>query len=534
VKHERVLVAVALLLVLCGIAGRFVHLDRHFYFHDEATTSLYLSGFTWHDFERDVSSRTVNVADVRRYQHSGASGGLLTTVRHLAEGNPQHPPLFYVAARLWTVLAGSSIVSLRALAALFGVLTLPCVFWLGRELFQSAAPAWISVGMAAISPFQLLYSQEAREYSLWAATTALASAALLFALRKQTRAAWAVYVICLVLALYTFPLSLLVLACHAVYVVIDRAGSLKVFAVAAGAALVASVPWALAILRNRSAFRSGTDWTSAPISFVTLLRSWLVALADGVIDKPGDRALSAPVALLLAAVVAVLLFALGALWLRGPGRAARFVTLLVAASFLTLATADLAVGGQRSTVPRFLVPTYLGLTLALAFLIFQGLNSRVRHRRIGAVALAAGVIACAGGSYAHEAGARVWWNQDDGAAPENRAVVDALNRREGAFLLATGGGALLELTNYLRPGTRIRLVLEGVPPRVPRGTRRVFAYGSSATPVAAGRLQRLLFALRRDGAQPEVVHLDLPCCGAAIHRLPNQFWRIRVPGAIGR
>jgi uncharacterized membrane protein len=534
VKRERVLASVVLLVVLCACAARFVHLDRHFYFHDEATTSLYLSGYTWHDFERDVSSKTSKVADVRRYQEVGSSGGVLTEVHHLAQGDPQHPPLFFVAAHFWAAVFGSSITSFRALAALFGVLTLPCVFWFGRELFGSPGPAWISVGLTAISPFQVLYSQEAREYSLWAATTALASAALLFALRRSTRAAWALYALCVVLALYTFPLSLLVLACHAVYVGIGSRQSLKPFAVAAALALLACVPWALAATRSRSAFRAGTDWTTESISFVTLMKSWLVVLAGNVVDKRGDTGLTASVTVLLAAVVAAQVVALVFLWLRGPRRAALYVTLLVAGSFLSLALADLATGGVRSAVPRFLVPTYLGLTLAFGYLIFRGLQSKDVFLRIGSVAVAAGAIACAVGSYAHEASARVWWNQDDGAAAESRAVVDVLNRRDGAFLIATGAGALLELTNYLRPETRIRLVLNGVPPQIPPGTRHVFAYGSPATPVAAERLRRLLSGLRARGAGVDAVHVELPCCGAGIAAEANQFWRVTAQRTTGR
>jgi uncharacterized membrane protein len=418
---------------------------------------------------------------------------------------------------------------LRALAAVFGLLTLPCVFWFARELYGSSGPAWIAVGLTAISPFQFLYSQEAREYSLWAATSALVCAALLYALRTRTRRSWAFYMVSLALALYTFPLSLLILASQAVFVVICARRALARFAIAAGIGLVAYMPWALVAARNRAAFRAGTDWTSESISFVSLLKSWLIALAANIVDKRGDTGLSAGVATLFAVVVLLQLLALVYIWARGPRAAAVFLSCLFAASFLTLAAVDLIGGGVRSTVPRFIVPAYIAVTIALGYLVYRGIDSGSRAARIGSVVLAVGAIACAIGSYTHQASARVWWNQDDGAAPENRTVADVINRGQGSFLMATGGGALLELTNYLRPETRVRLVLDGAPPSVPPAGTNAFAYGSPATRVAARRLGLLLSSLRTNGATLERLDPSLACCGADIRRLRDQFWRVQEP-----
>jgi uncharacterized membrane protein len=516
-------------VIVGGCVARFVDLDRHFYFHDEAATSLNLSGHTPKEFERRLAGRTQTISDTRPYQHVGDESGISTIVHHLAQRDPQHPPLFYVLARLWAEVAGDSIASLRAFAAILSLLALPCIFWLGRELFSSAHAALIAVAFAAVSPFQLLYAQEAREYGLWSATVALASAALLFALRRRTWPGWVVYGLCLTLMLYTFTLSLLVFGGQLLYVVARRlagaAAPIGRFVLASAVALLAFSPWVLAVARNRGAFEAGTDWTRSSVSFGTLARSWLVVLADGVVDKRGDSGLTFGVTALLVVVVAIQVTALAVLWRSAPRRAAQFLSILAAASFLPLAVPDLVVGGQRSTVQRFLVPTYLGLTLALAFLVFAGLRGGGRRRLVASV-LAAGVVACGAGSYTREVGARVWWNQDDGAAAENRAVADVLNQQHGVFLMATGGGALLELTNYLRPDTRVRLVLDGRPPSVPRETRYVFAYGSPASPVAAERLARLLANLRRRSIRVEPVEPPLPCCGGGIPAEPDQFWRV--------
>jgi uncharacterized membrane protein len=82
-----------------------------------------------------------------------------------------HPPGYYWLLHLWRLLAGDSEFSLRALSAFAGVLTVACVYALGRRLFSPLA------GLAAalfvtLNTFQVYYSQEARMYALlalWAA-----------------------------------------------------------------------------------------------------------------------------------------------------------------------------------------------------------------------------------------------------------------------------------------------------------------------------------------------------------------------------
>ncbi|HVO42084.1 MAG TPA: glycosyltransferase family 39 protein, partial [Aggregatilineales bacterium] len=47
-----------------------------------------------------------------------------------------HPPGYYLALKGWIALTGESEFSLRALSAFTGVLTVACVYALGRSLFS--------------------------------------------------------------------------------------------------------------------------------------------------------------------------------------------------------------------------------------------------------------------------------------------------------------------------------------------------------------------------------------------------------------
>lgn len=76
-----------------------------------------------------------------------------------------HPPLYFALLNLWVKLVGDSELGLRSLSAFFMMLALPCVYHLGRLLFNVRVGV-VALGLAAFSLFQSYYAQEARQYSL--------------------------------------------------------------------------------------------------------------------------------------------------------------------------------------------------------------------------------------------------------------------------------------------------------------------------------------------------------------------------------
>jgi mannosyltransferase len=115
--------------------------------------------------------------------------------------DPGNPPLYYSLLHGW-VRFGDGEGSLRVLSALFGVLTIPLVYALGRTI-RDHRLGILGALLFAISPFQVWYSQEARGYALltFGATSAMVGVALL--LRNPERAggvrgagwAWLAYVL---------------------------------------------------------------------------------------------------------------------------------------------------------------------------------------------------------------------------------------------------------------------------------------------------------------------------------------------------
>jgi hypothetical protein len=92
-------------------------------------------------------------------------------------GNDVHPPLYYLALKLWCSLFGDSIFALRGLSALFGTLTIVAVYRLAPSIdgptgtaagSESAGlPAGaVAALLLAVSPFHVTYSRVVRMYAM--------------------------------------------------------------------------------------------------------------------------------------------------------------------------------------------------------------------------------------------------------------------------------------------------------------------------------------------------------------------------------
>jgi 4-amino-4-deoxy-L-arabinose transferase-like glycosyltransferase len=132
----------------------------------------------------------VDEATTAHYMHL-SFGALLHQVRV----NETTPPLYYVIAWLWAKVFGAGEAGLRSLSALLGTALIPITYLCGRELVSRWAGI-VAAGLAAVSPFMIWYSQEARSYMLFAALSGLS---LLFFARARRDPAtrnivlWAVF-----------------------------------------------------------------------------------------------------------------------------------------------------------------------------------------------------------------------------------------------------------------------------------------------------------------------------------------------------
>ncbi len=117
-----------------------------------------------------------------------------------------HPPFYYQILLLWTRVLGDSLSILRTPSALFGVLTVPCLYVL-TLLLTRRRTAFLAALLFALAPFQVDIAQEARMYSLLTLWVVLTLIFLVALLREPDLTSAGVYwiglVLCQVGAAYT-------------------------------------------------------------------------------------------------------------------------------------------------------------------------------------------------------------------------------------------------------------------------------------------------------------------------------------------
>jgi len=464
-------------VLVVGIFFRFANLDRKFYWIDETYTSLRISGYTEAEMLKNTSYQKItSLSDLQKYQQINPEKTLTNTLNSLATEDPQHPPIYYILARWWAQYFGTSVTAMRSLAAAISLLAFPAVYWLAWELFESSAVAWMAIAIFAISPYQILFAQEARQYSLWTLTTILSTAALLRATRatdeNQTPIRlvydWTIYVLMTAMGLSTHLLFVCVAAAHTIYITImAKWRDIKTFIpyyVAALVAFIIFIPSLVNAVEKFDQIRSTTVWAQQT-NLLRLVTRWVgsvtIAFFDIGIDGSANSAQLAfliPVSLIILALVG---YAIYFLCKQTPIGAWLLILLLIATTALFLAVPDIFQGGRRSTNPRYLVPCYVGIQLAVAYLLSTKISLNLdnfkeqRWWKIAIIALFSAGIISAGVS----SGADSWWNKGSGWLRADLEVARIVNAASNPLIVSdTNIAYIMPLSYRLQP--KVKLLIE--------------------------------------------------------------------------
>ncbi|AFZ19781.1 putative membrane protein [Allocoleopsis franciscana PCC 7113] len=479
-------------VLLMGFVFRFAHLDRKVYWHDEAYTSLRISGYTSAEVKQDIfQGQVISIEDLQKYQRPNPEKSLTDTVKTLIIEDSQHPPFYYILVRLWAQGFGHSVAVIRILSALISLLILPCVYYLCLELFDLSLVGWLAICLISISPFHVLYAQEAREYSLWTVMILLSSWALLRALRLTVQNEgiglqnWGIYALTLALSLYTSSLSLLVGMAQGIYVITREhfrlTKTLIAYFLSSIIALLAFAPWLAIIIATWS--QTGSTWTAIPIPWIDWIKTWGLHVNRAFILTVGDFGfdhlstyLTLPIFLILVGYAIYCLCRQTALkvWL--------FVLCLMGIPSLALALPDLILGGQRSMATRYLIPFLLGIEISLAYLFATQLTSRGLFKQRLWYMIMAGVISCGIISCNISFLAETSWNKV--VSYNNHQVARIINQSNAPLLISNSYGMnfgnILALSYLLNSKVRLQLINDNPQtgfsdvPKIPQNFSDVF------------------------------------------------------------
>ncbi|MGM0487476.1 MAG: glycosyltransferase family 39 protein [Planctomycetota bacterium] len=152
-----------ILIVAAGVAVRCHGISERTFWFDEAFSNRMIADFSW----GEMIERT---------------------------GRDVHPPLYYIALRIWSTAFGDAIITLRLFSVVMAALTLVGLYHLvfeaaayGRHALEPAAARAAGLSASALlasTTLHIYWSQEARMYTLGTALVAWSSWLLLRAVRR--------------------------------------------------------------------------------------------------------------------------------------------------------------------------------------------------------------------------------------------------------------------------------------------------------------------------------------------------------------
>ncbi len=488
-----------IVLLVMGILFRFFNLDSKVFWHDETYTSLRISGYTINQAKQQLfNNRVIGEESFAQFQGVNPEKSLNDTIMTLAKEDSQHPPLYYVIARLWMQIFGNSVTAIRSLSACISLLVFPCVYWLCRELFNvPLSVPGVAIALIAISPIHLVYAQEAQEYILWLVTILLSSASLLQAMRLESQdvkgrqqpdlfAIWSIYAVTLAISLYTFLWSAFVAVAHGIYVIITAKCQLtetvRTYLLASLIAFLAFMPWLTIVSGEFFKFLISADKTTTQLSLMPIFPFLMMQLSRIFfdIDLRSDNLLNYLITPVFLTLVGYSIYFLCRttnykVWF--------FLITLIVVPALPLILPSLIAGGVQASTEPYLIPSYLGIQVTVAYLLATQLYNRSMSRQSIWQIIMGLVIICGLISSKVSSQAETWWNK--GMSYDNSQVAQIINQSTRPLLisdaLGNNYGNVFSLSYLLEPKVRFLLVNSQKIPKIPDGFTDVFLFNPSET-----------------------------------------------------
>jgi uncharacterized membrane protein len=477
-----------IILLILGIFFRLGNLERKIYWHDEVYTSLRISGYTISEMNEQLrQGHLLSIKDLHKYQYPNIEKNPIDTIKGLVLEESQLTPLYFVMVRLWVDWFGDSVAVTRSFSALVSLFTFPCIYWLCQELFKSSLIGWIAIALVAVSPVHYLYAQEARPYSLWIIAVLASSVALLRAMRLNTKVNWCIYAATLSLGLYTQLFFSLVAIAQGIYVfAIERfrlSKTLIFYLLSLFVGCLIFVPWFLITITHPT--HEGVSWTNTKQTLFTIATRWAGIVSRAFLDlgiSPSDSGkLKFALLPLILLVLFLIIYSIYFLCSRTSKRVWLFVLTLIGSVGLPLMLVDFILGKRYGTT-RYILPSILGMELAVAYLIgtkMTSVSSKNWHKKfwslIGILVISSGVISCTLSSQT-----KMWWNKVPELYQEYPKIAEMINQTNKPLLISDSGIISIQiLSHILDPKVRFKIVSQPQIPTITESFTDVFLFNPS-------------------------------------------------------
>ena len=434
-------------ILALGIFFRFVNLDKKVFWYDETFTSLRVSGYTYIEAEETLKQKTaasemIKVEDLQQYQTFQQQNGLQGLLNGLAKEEAQLAPLYFIAVQSWVKLLGDSVLVTRSVSALASLLTLPAIYWLSQLLFNSPVVSWSAVVLIAVSPFHVLYAQEARPSSWLTVFILLSSAAFIKAIKSNKKLDWVIYTIILALGFYTHLNIIILSVGHCIYILFNKQfwqqKILLNYFVGSFISLLLFVPWLIDLYINLSSAQTMTSWLSDDVNIKSLVKAWILNINRLFIDF-NYAFVYADLLSYLSMILTSLLVCYSIYFIirYTHKQTWSFIIIIIVINVLPLLLPDIIFEGKRSAVARYLIIAYLGIQLAVAHLIAKLMFNHIKNfyqalwRLATAFLISLSIISCLILSQPD-----AWWNKL--SSFDIPKVAEILNQTENSIVICQG------------------------------------------------------------------------------------------------
>lgn len=429
-KHWSILV-LAIVLIL-GIFFRISNLDVKPIWVGEADTFSIISGYSESEVIDKIltvgaaQNSPVEIGTFLKYRYPNSEKNIGEILHKLSTRD--RAPLYYLLARYWVELFGSSVTTLRSVSAVLSLLAMPCIYWLCLELFEVPLIGWMAMALLAVSPIQVIYAQDAGSNSLFIVVVLLSGAALLWALRTQKQLAWAIYMVALILGLYTQYLFILVVLGYLIYVLSIESWRftrrLRWFWLTTCLGFLTFIPWLAIVMGHISVSQVVSHWkTQTHLTIPGAIALWAENISLIFMDLVDPKASEYSgfgkfgFYLLTPLIIALVGYSIYLLRSITPKRAYLFILISIGSTAFPLITIDAILGGNQQIWPTNLFPCFLGIQISVAHLLssqlFLNFSRRNWYRKlwlaIVTFIITIGIIFCA-----FIGQADTWWNHYGG------------------------------------------------------------------------------------------------------------------------
>ncbi|NES78841.1 MULTISPECIES: glycosyltransferase family 39 protein [Okeania] len=474
------IVILLIITITLGIGFRFLYLDKKVYWHDEVYTSLRAAGFSGDDIDREsFQNQIIPAKQLQKYQQIKPQSTLIGTLNSLTIENPHHPPLYYFIARLWMQKFGGSLAASRSLPALISLLSLPLIYVLARQLFNSHLTALLATTFLAVSPVEILFAQTARQYSLVTVLSIASSILLLKALDSRSWKKWGLYIVISAVGLYTHLFFCFTLISHGIFVISnwffsnyvvrispENQSNLSKFQLliqtlpldyfmASVGIIILYLPWIIVVINNLQQAYYATNWVRVSVSFDFLLKKWILSFSCMFIDLDFGFY---NIGTYLLRLLFLIIIAWGIYMVcRYCNLSTKlFILTSIFIPFIILVIPDLVQGGKRSAITRYLIPCFPAIYLSVAYLLGKYLSQKYWRVVLG-ILLTASITSCTVSAISD-----TWWHN----APSyfNGEVAKKINASDSPILLSdlgvnyTNRGDLISLSYILDDDVRLLLL----------------------------------------------------------------------------